>query len=108
MPSGPRAAWREGKDGLVVQVRLTPKSARDEVRGLEAFGEDLRLAVAVRAVPDKGAANAALVRCLAEWLEVPRSSVELSSGATSRNKALTVRGDAPMLASRLKARLERD
>ncbi|MDX2157406.1 MAG: DUF167 family protein [Hyphomicrobiaceae bacterium] len=97
--------WRAGGPGLLVRVRLTPKASRDAVEGIEATADGPALKARVRAVPEDGAANAALERLLAEWLGVPRSTVELVAGGKSRVKTLCVAGDAEKLAARVAARL---
>lgn len=60
----------------------------------------------VRAVPEAGAANAALMHLLAEALALPNRAVSLESGATSRVKTLFLKGDAGALETRLTALLE--
>ena len=55
----------------------------------------------VRAVPSEGEANTALAQLLAAWLNVPKRSVSLASGAKSRVKSLCVEGDIRMLEARL-------
>jgi uncharacterized protein (TIGR00251 family) len=97
--------WRIGGRGLLVRVRLTPKAARDAVEGVEATAEGPAIKARVRAVPEDGAANAALERLVAEWLGVSRSSVELVSGGKSRVKTLGVTGDGAALAAQIEALL---
>ena len=48
--------------------------------------------IRVKAPPVGGAANEELVRFLAERFSVPRSSIELVSGAGSRQKRIAIRG----------------
>ena len=80
-------------------MRLTPKSSVDAIDGIgEAADGSVHLIARVRAVPDKGAANAALERLLAERLDLPKRSVKLVSGSTSRLKTLRLSGDAAALA----------
>jgi uncharacterized protein (TIGR00251 family) len=50
------------------------------------------LKVAVAAPPVEGKANEALIRFFSDLLEVPRSSVEIVSGGSSRNKVVRVAG----------------
>jgi uncharacterized protein YggU (UPF0235/DUF167 family) len=64
------------------------------------------LGARVRAVAEKGAANRALEKLVAGWLEVPASSVSVTSGARSRLKTVTVEGDGRALLARLNARLQ--
>lgn len=98
-------AWRADADGLVLHVRLTPKAARDSVDGLVSHGGATYLAVRVRAIPDKGAANAALERLLADWLGLAQSDVRLTAGGKSRLKTLALAGDPARLARTIEARL---
>jgi len=94
--------WSLRGDHLTVTVRLTPKSARDEIVGV-AVMSDLRtvLQVRVRALPQDGAANEALIKVLAKALGLPTTSVRLESGATGRVKCLRLSGDATLLRERL-------
>lgn len=103
-PSG-EGAWTAVAGGLRLRVRLTPKSSRDAVEGVGATPEGAALMVRVRAVPESGKANDALIETVARWLEVPRSSIELATGAKSRCKMLLVRGEQPPLAARVTARI---
>lgn len=94
------------KTGISLRVRLTPKSSRDAVDGIAAQSDGTEhLAARVRAVPDKGQANAALEKLLADWLGVPRASVAVTGGATSRLKTVSIAGDGAALAERLAAAL---
>ena len=79
--------WRHSDAGVIVYFRLTPKSSKDAVEGLQATAEGLTFQARVRAVPEDGAANAALELLVAEWLGVPKRTVSLSSGGKSRLKS---------------------
>jgi uncharacterized protein (TIGR00251 family) len=86
--------------GIVVSIRMTPKSSRDEVEGVTVLSDGRSvMKVRVRAVPDKGAANQALLALLAKALGVPKSSVEIVSGATARLKEVRISGEAAALAA---------
>ena len=101
--------FRSGEDGLLIAVRLTPRSARDAVAGVETAADGRCHVVAkVRAVPEKGAANAALERLVAAWLAVPKASVSVVQGGTSRLKSVRVGGSPSELAARLMQRLALD
>jgi uncharacterized protein (TIGR00251 family) len=91
--------------GLRLRVRLTPKSKRDAVDGIEQTGEGPALKVHVRAPPEKGKANAALVETVAGWLGVPKSSVDIVGGGKSRNKLLTIAGEPARLGHAIGTRL---
>ena len=69
-------------------VHVTPRSGRDEVSGVR--GEEL--AVRVTAAPDDGKANLAVCKVVARFLGVPRTSVTVTRGASSRHKTLQASG----------------
>jgi uncharacterized protein (TIGR00251 family) len=97
---------RKQENGLLVFMRLSPRSARDEISGVEKGADSgTYIAARVRAVPEKGAANTALIKLFSKWLGVPKSSVSIRSGATSRVKTLHIEGDAAALAKALESRL---
>jgi len=98
--------WTRSRDGLVLRVRVTPKSSKDMVEGLEASAQGPALKVRVRAVPDKGAANTAVVETVADWLGVPKSAVTLVGGSTARVKSLAIAGDGAVLSAQCARRLD--
>ncbi|KWX63211.1 DUF167 domain-containing protein [Mycobacterium sp. NAZ190054] len=71
----------------VISVRVKPGSSKGP---LVETGPDGVLTVYVRERAVEGKANAAVVRVLAEHFDVPRSRVELTSGATSRLKRFRI------------------
>jgi len=81
--------------GIEVTVRLTPKSSRDDVEGAET-GADGRcyLKARVRAVPEKGKANKALIAMIAKKSGIPKSRISVTSGQTGRLKTLLLECDA--------------
>ena len=96
------AAWRAAPDGVIVNVRLTPKGGRDSIDGVETMGDGrVVLKARVRAAPHEGAANEALVTLLAKTLCVPPRDVAITGGAASRIKRLHVVGDAATLIATL-------
>lgn len=105
MSGGHSLPWRTTTGGVVVRVRLTPKSSRDAIEGTEETPEGPALKARVRAVPADGEANSAVERLLAEWLGVPKRSVSLAAGGKSRVKSLMIAGDPVAIAARLSARL---
>ena len=105
VPGGPLPA-RPVADGIIIIVRLTPKSGADGVSGVEsAGGAQPTLRVRVRAAPEDGKANAAVAALLATWLDEPKTRAELLSGGKSRLKQILIRGDAAALMHKLAARV---
>jgi uncharacterized protein (TIGR00251 family) len=93
------------KSGVVLKVRLTPKSSRDAIEGLADFGGETVLKARVRAVPEAGRANAALTKLIAAWLELPARDVSVAQGTKSRLKHVAIEGDASELVRLIDARL---
>ncbi len=89
---GSAASLSDG--GVRVRVRLTPKSSRDEIGGEDHLSDGSAVLLArVRAVPENGAANAALEALLAKVTGVAKTRVSVVSGATSRIKIVDIEGE---------------
>ena len=71
-----------------VEIRLVPRGGRDDVVG----ERDGAVLIRVSAPPVDGRANAALIAFVAKRLRVPKSSVRIVRGETSRDKAIAVEG----------------
>ena len=84
-------------DGLILTVRVTPKSAKEKIEGvrIESDGRPV-LSVRLSAPPVEGAANAALVAFLAHHWRIPKRAVKLLSGETARVKRLAIEADAAL------------
>jgi uncharacterized protein (TIGR00251 family) len=98
-----KLALRRVAAGLMLPVRLTPKSSRDEIVGIEAFGGEVALKARVRALPEDGRADQALAKLIAHWLKVPPSSVSVAQGGKSRMKQVLVEGDVETLTQLIEA-----
>ncbi|WP_068466750.1 DUF167 domain-containing protein [Candidatus Protochlamydia phocaeensis] len=80
--------FQQTNRGIILKVKVIPKASRSEIVGWE--GEELKIRLA--AVPDKGEANAELIRMFAGFLGIGKSHVELIQGETSRHKRLCLTG----------------
>ena len=78
----------EPLQSAVIEVRLQPRAGADQIAG----ERDGVLLVRVRAVPERGRANEALLRLIARRLALPLGQVELARGARSRQKLVRVSG----------------
>jgi hypothetical protein len=111
---GPRAAktvetpWRRTANGIALRVRLTPRASQARIEGIGATAEGPALLARVRAVPEDGAANAALTELVGFWLGCAKSAVTLAGGARSRIKTLAIAGDPDEIERRLVARIAAD
>jgi uncharacterized protein (TIGR00251 family) len=94
--------WKVVPDGVLVDVRLTPKGGRDAVDGVESLADGRAvLKIRVSAAPSDGEANEALVTLVGRSLGVAPSRVRLVSGATARIKRLAIEGDGSALVATL-------
>ncbi len=88
-----------------LRLRVTPGARRSGIVG--RYGEGWKVRVA--APPEDGRANAAVVRLLADTLELPRASVTLVSGHGTRDKVVELSGLAPdRIAERLASSAGKD
>lgn len=82
---------RDKLGNTVLAIKAVPGASRDEISG--ALGE--RLKVRISAPPEDGKANKAVVRLIADALEVSPNEVELVAGASRAEKTLLIRGLSP-------------
>jgi uncharacterized protein (TIGR00251 family) len=88
------ACWRLVAGGAELRVRAQPGASRDQVEGVgeDAAGQRF-LKVRVRAIPEKGKANAAIEAVLAKALGLPKSAVTVEKGETQRIKTVRISAD---------------
>ena len=85
-------------EGLLLPVKAQPGARKNGVTGVH----DGRLKIAVTQAAEKGKANAALQKVLANVLGIKKSQVALASGPTSAQKMFRITGiDADELRSRI-------
>ncbi|HWW49181.1 MAG TPA: DUF167 domain-containing protein [Xanthobacteraceae bacterium] len=95
--------WRYSETGISVALRVTPRGGQDRIDGCETLADGRAvLKVRVRAIAESGAANAAVIQLLAKALKVPKSSIKVLSGVTSRHKQIAIAGDPHALGNALK------
>ncbi len=79
---------QETVKGLTFTVRVHPRARKNAITGV--MGDALKLALT--APPVDGKANQAVVEFFADLFQIPRSSVTIASGASSRNKVVRIMG----------------
>ncbi len=75
---------------VLLDLVVTPSAGRTEVRGTDPWRHGIVLRVAAK--PTEGAANAELLRFLAQRLALPPSSIRIVSGHRSRRKTVGIVG----------------
>ena len=83
---------REVAGGVTLAVRAQPGAKKTAIAGVYGEGDAAQLKLAVQAPPVEGRANEALVAFLADTFGVPRRSIELVSGGSSRSKVFLLKG----------------
>ncbi|MGI6457486.1 MAG: DUF167 domain-containing protein [bacterium] len=77
--------------GVILAVRVTPRASQSKIQGVQ--GEELK--ITLNAPPADGQANRELFRLLAKVFSLPKSSVVLLRGETSRSKQVLLSGADP-------------
>ena len=91
---------KDTAQGATFFVRIHPRAKKNAVTG--ELGDALKLALT--APPVEGKANAACIEFLAGLLNLPRSSITIAAGQSSRNKVIRVAG---LSAAEVEQRLRR-
>jgi len=81
-----------GPNGWILPIKVTPKASKEGCMPLTQDATELP--VKVSSPPDKGQANQAVIQVVAKALGVPKSSVTLLKGETSRHKQLLICHDS--------------
>ena len=89
---------KETTSGVIFAVKVHPRAKNDAITG--ELGDALK--VDLTAPPVEGKANEACIELFAKLLKVPRSSVTIAAGLSSRNKVIRVAG---LTAQELRTRL---
>ena len=74
--------------GITFAVKVHPRAKKNAITG--EVGDSLKLSLT--APPVDGKANEACIDFFAKLLKVPRSSVTIAAGHSSRNKVIRVAG----------------
>jgi uncharacterized protein (TIGR00251 family) len=82
------AAIKNSPKGATFAVKVHPRAKKNVITG--EVGDAIKLALT--APPADGKANEACIDFFAKLLKVPRSSVTIAAGQTSRNKVIRVAG----------------
>ena len=74
-----------------LRLRVVPGASRNQIVGRHGDAWKVRVA----APPERGAANEAVVRLLAEALSVPRGRISVVAGQVARDKIVELKGFEP-------------
>ena len=72
---------------IILQIKVQPNAKKTEL--VSRQGDSLKIRVA--APPEEGKANDALIKFLAKLFDIPRSSIEIISGKTTKLKRVKLK-----------------
>ena len=79
-----KPALHEEKEGVVLEVYVVPRAPCDSVEELR----NGRLLLRVKAAPEKGRANEAVLELIANYLDMAPSNLRILRGNSSRRKSI--------------------
>ena len=77
---------RETNDGVIFNLRISPNASKNE---LVKTPEGLK--IKITAQPVDGKANKALIQFLSKYFKVPKTSIEILKGQTSKDKTILMK-----------------
>ncbi|MBA4320746.1 MAG: hypothetical protein C0412_20335 [Flavobacterium sp.] len=78
-------------------VKAKPKAKEEKIEKIDSLvskfrrGGEMSFIVAIKEPPEKGKANQAVIKKLAEYFKVPQSRIVLISGFSSKNKIFEIK-----------------
>ena len=91
-----------------MRVSVSPNAGENKISGTrENASGSLQLAVRVTAAPDKGKANAAVIKLLSKVLGQPKSAFTIVSGETARQKTIEIAAQPDDIDARLDEIMDR-
>lgn len=78
--------FKETKDGLIIQLKISPNASKNTI-----IKDETGIKIKLTAQPIEGKANKALVEFLSKQFKVPKTSIEILKGETSKDKTLLIK-----------------
>lgn len=78
--------FKQTEWGCLLSLKVTPNAGKNQIGSCE---QD-RLQIRVTATPEKGEANKAVIALLSKSYKIPKSSIEVVRGSTSREKEVAI------------------
>jgi len=74
---------KETKDGVIINIRISPNAKKNEI-----INEGEITKIKITAQPIDGKANKALIEFLSKLLKIPKTSIKIIKGETSKDKTI--------------------
>lgn len=77
------------KDGYILKINVKTGSKKP---GIEEIDKDT-IKIRLKSQPHDGLANRELLEILSDFLNIPKSKIEIIKGLTSKNKIIKIKGN---------------
>ncbi|HCB11306.1 MAG TPA: YggU family protein [Cyanobacteria bacterium UBA11991] len=77
---------KETKDGYLINIKISPNAKKNEI-----IKTDNETKVKITAQPVDGKANKALVEFLSKFFKIPKTSIQIVKGETSKDKKILIK-----------------
>lgn len=78
--------FKETKDGILISFKISPNASKNEI-----IKSDDGIKIKITAQPIDNKANKALVEFLSKHFKIPKTSIEIVKGTTSKEKTLLIK-----------------
>ncbi|MBP3924865.1 YggU family protein [bacterium] len=78
--------FKKTDEGIILKLRISPNSSKNEI-----IKTDEILKIKVTAQPIENKANKALIEFLSKTFKIPKSSISILKGETSKDKTLLLK-----------------
>lgn len=95
--------FQETREGLILSVRAQPNAKTNGIAGVHNQSLKIRL----QAPPVEGKANKALIRFLSKTLGIPKTTIEIITGETGREKRILIHCQDPQAMKRMKETIQK-
>lgn len=79
---------KQTDDGIIANIRISPNAKKNEI-----IREGEIVKIKITAQPIDGKANKALVEFLSKYFKIPKTSIEILKGETSKEKTILFRSN---------------
>lgn len=82
--------FKKTNDGALINFKISPNASKNEI-----IKTDEGVKIKITAQPVDGKANKALVEFLSKQFKIPKTSIEIVKGHTSKEKTILLKTDKP-------------
>ncbi len=82
--------YKETENGILISFKISPNASKNEI-----IKTDEGIKIKITAQPIDNKANKALIEFLSKQCKIPKTSIEIVKGHTSKEKTLLLKTDKP-------------